>query len=527
MQGKTRKHGWLGHVAVALAYAVGYLLLREVTFSHWILYAGFRLAVLLLAPYRYWPALLVGEVAALATTGVACAGEYGWLWAAAFMVPPMALAMPIAHAFRKQGRLFPTRTTTDMNAVLLCTLLVSVLWSAMNLATLALMRVPPDGRVLQYGAVAGRYFLGNYLGALTFVPLALLAREELIGTRARRIWSRVSESRLAMESISLLVPALALLGWLAATVPGDVGETARVAMFLPVAWLSLRHGWRGAAVGGTAASIAVVLVMPALYDQDTLRAQVFVAFTITTMLLLGARIATLHVREGKERGDLRAALAMAQRNVSFGEMRLRQTSYALEQMGSSIQSTYNQLLGRLRHQLPGVDERNYYRQAAATEQQIYRLADTLYPLVWQERGLPAALREGSLPRALDEAGIGYWCDIGGSGLSELSKDVHMALYRLACDAIACACAKRNIRRITVRLRGRKSGARRWALLQVDSEVDEIGSRQVRWDSLMPMPGSCGADLGALRDRAGLFEGKARLRSTAHGERISLILWDPS
>ena len=48
---------WGRYLAVAGAYAACYELTRNVSFSHWMLPAGLRLACLLLVPRRYWPAL--------------------------------------------------------------------------------------------------------------------------------------------------------------------------------------------------------------------------------------------------------------------------------------------------------------------------------------------------------------------------------------------------------------------------------------------------------------------------------------
>lgn len=513
---------WLRHLAVAVGYAVGYSLLRPLSFSHWMLFDGLRLCVLILVPYRYWPALLVGEVVPLAFLSAKCLDTFGWMWSAAMVVPPMALAMPIVRFCREQKRLFPSRTITNMNVLLLCSLLASIVWTATDTATLMLADIPAG---YDYHGATARYFLGNYIGILAVVPLTLAVREALIGRSVKQVLGRMSESRLVLETASLLLPSLALLVWLASGVAGDASQAARMAMFLPVAWLSLRHGWRGAAVGGTAASVAVILTMPVKHDHDTVQAQAFIAFTITTMLMLGARIAALHQREEKERTDTRLVLAMAQRNVYLGELQLRQTSYALEQMSSAIQSSYTQLLARLRCLLPGTDERNYYRQAAVTQHQMYRLADSLYPLSWRDRGLPATLREGSIPRVLDEGGIAYWCDIKGNGVNDLSTSVQIALYRLAGEAIAYSCSKRNISRVNLRLRVGSFG-RRWAVLCVDSEVDYERLSRVRWDDILPALGGSGMGLGAIKDRAGVFEGKVRVRSHANRSRISLILFDP-
>ena len=517
---------WLRQVAVALAYALAYALLRQVSFSHWFPFAGLRFGALLFVPYRYWAALVVGEAIPLAYTGITCAGEYGWLWASFLMVPSMPFAMPIARWCRERRRLFPAQGAPNINVLLLSVLATSVIWMAMSLATVLAARGPDASTLPPLQEIAGLYFLGFYIGMLALVPLFILLREELLAGGTRRLWTRFSESRLAMEAVCLLLPSLALLVWLASDPASPDSQTAHIAMFLPVAWLALRHGWRGAAVGGTAASFAVVLAMPYHLDNNTLQAQVFVAFAITTMLMLGGQIAVLHEREERERADARLAFAVAQRNVYLGEMQLRQTSYVLEQMSGAIQASYTQLLGRLRCLLPATDERSYCRQAAVTQHQMYRLADSLYPLSWRERGLPAALREGSMPRALDEAGIAYWCETGGPKLDELSSSVHLALYRLACEAIAFACAKRNISGIRVRLRGGSFGGHRWALLCVESYVDYERLSRVRWDDLQPALGASGLGLGAIKDRAAVFGGKVRVRSLVEGSRVSIMLSDP-
>lgn len=519
---------WLRHLAVAAAYAAAFALLREISFSHWLLFSGLRLSALLLVPYRYWPALLVGEMAPLGYTSLVCLPELGWLWSLLILVPPIGLAMPVARFCRERLRLFPVKGEVDMGALLLCTLLVSLIWTAANMVVLMAARLPADYPSLSYPLLAGRWFLGNYLGVLTIVPLVLLVREDLAVTPWRQLWARLPENRLFLESVSLLLPSLALLVWLGLVATADMRQIARMAMFLPVVGLALRHGWRGAAVGGTAASIAVVLTMPAKYDHGTLLGQVFIAFTITTMLLLGARIAALLQRERQERVDARLALALAQRNVHLNELQLQQTSFALEQIRETVQSTYGQMMARLRHSLPSTDERNYHRQAVVAQEQMYRLADSLYPQVWRERGLPGALREGAMARMLGEAGIAYWCDFRGSGLGRLSSTVLIALYRLACEAVAYLCSRRNVSELRVRVRCGVSNGRCWAVLCIDSHANVERLGRIRWEELQPRLSRTtgGMGLEAIRDRAEIFEGKVHARPLRDGQRISILLVDP-
>ena len=76
MRRDGKEASWLQQAAVAVAYAIGFCVLREWSFSHWLLFVGLRLGALLLVPYRYWPALVVGELLPLAFSR-ACAALEG------------------------------------------------------------------------------------------------------------------------------------------------------------------------------------------------------------------------------------------------------------------------------------------------------------------------------------------------------------------------------------------------------------------------------------------------------------------
>lgn len=519
---------WLQQAAVAVAYAIGFCVLREWSFSHWLLFVGLRLGALLLVPYRYWPALVVGELLPLAQLSLDCLPDFGWLWSLLVLIPPIALAMPVAYLCRERLRLFTKGGEVDMGVLLLCTLLVSVVWTLSNTAVLLAARLPSDYPALHYPLLIGRWFLGNYLGALTVVPLVLIAYQECPRSPWRAWVSRLSRSPLFRAAIGLLLPSLLALVWLARVAPPELEQPARMAMFFPVVWLALRHGWRGAAVGGTAASIAVVLTMPARYDYGTLVAQVFIAFTISTMLLFGARMGALLRRERQGHEQARATLALAQRNVLIGEMQLQQASLALEQARESVQTTYGQLIGRLRHLLPDTDERGYHRQAVAAQEHMYFLADSLYPQVWRERGLVGALREGVLARLLGQAGIAYWCDFSGQSLGRLSPAVHLTVYRLSNEAVTFLCSRREVSEVHVRVRSGTRQGRRWVMLCIHGRGHDARLKRVRWEALLPRLTrlTSGLGLDALHDRARVFEGGLDMRRTGTASRIRIVLLDP-
>lgn len=514
------------HVAVALGYALGFMLLREVSFSHWVLFAGLRFCALLLAPYKYWPALVVGELGPAAYTSFSCIDVYGLAWSTLAAVPPIIFGMPLVWWGRSRLDVLSKNGSVNIRSLLLCTLAAAIVWSFFNLAVLSLAKLPANAPALAYSSILGRWFVGNFLGVLTIAPLVLSLRElsvrrsESAATRSVFDMGLLGTGGVVLASLA----ALALVGHFAAS--EGLRQSARMAMFLPVVWLALKHGWHGAAIGGTFASISVVATMPAIADTDTMQAQVFIAFAITTMLLLGERIASLDYNGRKEQQELLSAMVLAQKNMYMGEMHLRQTSEALEHVREAVQGTYGQLLARLQHLLPEQDETNYRKKAAVTQQQLFRLADSLNPVVWRSDGLAAALRQGSIARGLSECGVDYWCDIRDKGLECISDTLSIAAYRLACDAIFDLCKERPVSSISLALKtGRGSQGRRWLVASITAS--RLGDPKLLHSAGLALRlSSSGLGIEAVRDRVSTFSGRLKYRQLDDYARISIIMYDP-
>ncbi|MFC5740871.1 MASE1 domain-containing protein [Dyella tabacisoli] len=524
----------LRFLAVVAGYALSYSLFRSVSFSHWIPLAGLRLVWLMFLPYRYWPAVVLGEVLPLAYTSIQCLELYGTAWAAFNMLPPVMVVMPVVHWFRQRQpfldrKQIDGKQSVDIGAFLQCSLIVSIIWSGVFLLSVGLMHAPPGETPSVTSNLASRYLLGNFLGILAIAPLALMAWETLGTARPHTLLQQLSTSRLAMEFVFLTVPVIALLTWLGADAAGDARQVARIAMFIPVAALALRHGWHGAALGGFVASVGIILTMVAKRDPSVIQAQALMALAITSFLLLGSRIAAQNKREQASQIDSKRALEIAQQGFFLSEMRLRQASFALDHIGASVQEAHNQLLGQLRYLLPAVDSRNHYRQATANQQRIYRLADSMYPLAWRDRGLPAALRAGSIARTLDEIGISYQCEILGRGLSSMSPRLHAALYRAACEAVVYLVTQAHPNKVRMTIRGCESQNRRWVVLQVDGVDAHYAATNpatsIEWEWLAPRLGASGLGLDTIRDIALIYAGTLRVRSTEKRVKISLFLQD--
>lgn len=516
---------WFRRIGIAVSYGLLIFLARQVTIPHFLLLSGVHLTALLLTRYRDWPWLVLGEMGVLVPVSIQCASLWGIPWAIVNVIPGIVIMAPVVWAVRQRWPIMESRKALNMGALLGCALVLSFLMTAYNISTMLITKLP-DGYTLHFDKMAVEWVLGNYLGILAVTPTALFAHQLFTGARWRELGSRLLDNRTVLDSTFLVVPALLLLVWIGLESP-RVRQIAQVAMFLPIVWLAMRHGWQGAAIGGTASSLAVVALMPATYDQQTMQAEAIVAFAISSMLLLGARIGALHQHAEQERMDVRMAIALAQRNVHIGEMQLRTTSLALEQIRETVQASFSMMMGRLRHLQPTIEDRSYHRQALVAQDQLFRLADSLYPVSWRERGLPAALREGAIPRALDETGVGYWCDLRGP-LSRLSQTLHLVIYRLVVEVVADACARRNLSEVVVRVRCGEKAGRRWALVSMIFRDQAEASSNVRWDELLPrvMRSTSGMGWSGIRDRAMTFEGDAREHSLANGRRVSLLLLDP-
>lgn len=509
---------------VAAIYLIALFLFRQVSINHWIILTGFHLAVMLLVPYRYWPALFVADVARLAYVSFMCLDQFGPAWALVNLIPSIAYEAPIVWWFRERVRLFPSPGAVNMPAFVLCTLIVSLIATGITLGQIQLTPLPP-GYVLHYGELSARLILGNFMGVLTITPLALVLHQGWVSLQRNpgHRWHDAFDNRLFLESAFAVIPILGFLGWLGHA-DAHAREVSQMAMFIPVVIMAMRHGWKGAAVAGAMASIAIVLLMPATNDHGTLQAETLVALAISTMLLIGARLTVLDRRAAEKQFDMHMALALAQRNVHLGEAQMRATAQALDQVRDSVQAVFNLMLGRLRHLQPVVDDTGYRRHAHNAQEQLFRLTDTLHPTF--ERGVQGALMQGALPRLLHEAGVKYWCDLRGP-VSFFSKSLQMAVYRIVAEAIALACQGREVSEVLVKIR---CGLRRrpWLVVLIETRTNPAQAMHVRWDTLMPSLRSSATGLGfqAIEDRAATFEGRVHQRRLQQGRRLVVSLLEP-
>lgn len=384
--------------------------------------------------------------------------------------------------------------------------------------------------------VAFGYFLGNYLGALAIAPTAIAIYKWQTGRVPAAMETPLWRSRLAKDLLVGVLTPLLVLMVLVFSSQGDSMQVFRIAMFLPVVWLTLRHGWQGAAMGGTLASIAVTMTSSMVRDPAVIQAQAFIAFAITTLLMLGSRIAQQAQVNQSHHVDALRGFQLAQQGLYLEELRLRQAADALEHIGHNIRENHNRLLDRLRHVLPSNEERSYSRQVALAQHEMHRLANALYPRGWRERGVPATLREGPFAQAIHMAGATYDCELSGRGLSQLAPDVHMALYRLACEVLVHVLSRGPMQHIQLQLRGGHTRGRRWVVMRLvgkraatHAPMHDIGRGELAdseaWKQAMTLLGASGLGISSIRDRTHIYGGDVHLREAAQSVGVTLLLHD--
>ena len=519
---RVASHAGLLQLGIVIAYAVSVVLLKQVTASHWNLIAGLRVLCLLLVPSRYWPAMVIGETLPLIGLGWTYHDRFGTLWACSVVVPPMLLTAPVIAWCRRRMALF-VDGRVNIAALMTCVLAGAAVSTLVNSASFATMtfRADETPHPLTVHTVL-EFFLGGYLGVLTMVPAVF----------AWRSWSSRGAATLRklalVDCLKGVLPPLLLLIWLALSSHSEeVVGIARMAMFLPVAWLTLRLGWQGAAIGGLLASVAIELTMTVERDPAVMQAEALIAFAVSSLIMLGARMATRSAGDS-EGSESRRGFLLAQQGLYQEELRLRHVAESLDRLGQSMRDGQHRMMERLRPVLPASMEHTYARHLDLTQLEMQRLADALHPRAWREHGLAATFESGPLSKAASLVGAAYHCNLTGAGLNLLAPDVHMMLYRQACEVLVYMLAREPMKRIRVHIRGGSSHGRRWVVLRMTAvrSAPALRGRPVpEWRQLVALLGTNGQGMATVRERALIYGGVVHERESEQQLGVTLLLHD--
>jgi hypothetical protein len=480
-----------------------------------------------MVPYRYWGALLVGEAIPNAYEAWQCLGDFGPTWVAVRMIPEILFTMPIVWWCRSELNIFPTKHLVNIKTLLLCLLLVSVALSAYSYALISTLHIT-SGPFRLGPMLAGIYLVGNYAGLLTLVPWALIVRLDYrkgnFKERLERIWS----SKLLADALGIALPVIGFMAWFAAKSDLTQATLIEMAMFIPAAWLTVKHGWRAAALAGTMVIICNGLLQPDLpTTSNVVEITAGLCLAVSGLYALGAKVTAQNLRDERERVAAEQVQQMGRQHLMLSERRMRQAAERLEFVAGSLHITNAQVLDHMRRILPNIESHAFYKRAVLAHEQVYRLAESLHPSAWRDRGLPAALNE-TLARALDEAGVAYSCEIGGRGFMFLEPGVHSAIYRTACEAIVHVTANLSCSRVKLTVRAGETNQRRWVVVRVEGHLDanEVANAVYFTASRRDLAVKLGANLASvdeMRIHAQAFGGELHVRSTLDRTKVTALL----
>lgn len=506
-------------LALAAAYGLGWWLLWRMSELYWFLPAGLRFGVLLLAPYRYWPFVFLGE---WATFGLMNA-PLTWLGPLGFVLdtfPHVLVGAAVVRTLRGAWPRVRLEAPEDVVHLLVGALLAAVAVTAANALVLQVVDIQEEAP-LSYTLLT--YSLGDYLGIMLLLPLMILllhARPDAARLRA-----------LLRHVLLLLLPAIGLLYALADTEP-SLAQYARTLMLVPVVYFAFRHGVRGAALAMLAASIAVAAGAGMAHRADApAEAQMFLAVAGTASLLLGSAIEAL--RASGERLALQNArlegtnvrldqLAQSLREVARRNLRLEEEerrSLAAElhdELGQNLTAIQTRVkLAHERLHAAGLsDVATSINDILATMRRTVRsLLNTLRPSVLDEFGLYRALAEGPVRDMLGAAGVGYTAHLHGDP-TLIDDDTRTAIYRIAQEAATNTVRHARARNFNLRVRVGPHAGRTVVLL--DLSDDGVGLPDAP-----PVTGRYG--LQGMRDRVLALDGAMRIRSGPAGTRLRVLL----
>jgi two-component system sensor histidine kinase UhpB len=511
---------------LGLAYLAAWLLLSQGNAPYWILPAGLRFGALLLAPMRCWPWLIAAEWGGNAIDdGWLNHADVGWEAVVAGGMPDVLVVAGCIAAFRGTGLRPSLRHPEDAARLLAAALVAATAGTAADAALVLLMH--PAVHLDGMSGILGDELLGTYLGILLLTPvLILLFRERLRGHAL---------NRMLLDGLMVMLPSLVVL-LLLMQMGSPLSQFARILALAPVLYFAFRHGWRGAALSMLVASAAMA-VFSGLTTRlaEPAQAHLFLAVAGTATLMLGAAIDALrqsgeHLAlqnarlEGANRRLDQLARQLsdaARRNLRVEEDHRRYMAAELhDELGqnlTAIQTRVKLAQARLHEAGLGDVATSINDILGHMRAAVRRLLDSLRPTVLDEFGLARALEEGPIRDLLRSAGIVYRFDLHGD-LRPLDEDTCITIYRVAQEAATNAVRHAMAGEVRLHLRVGLRGSGYMVLLDIrDDGVGLPGNAQ---------PRRGGRGMQSMRDRVTALGGIFRIRASARGTRLHILLRGP-
>lgn len=535
---------------VCLVFGLAYFSLLQVSLYHWGFAAFVPFMAFWILPYRYWPWLVLTQIAVAISTGVLVSRVTGdadtqflghWPGPVQFalgtfvnpvtnMIGPWIMRRAGIDPF---GKVTP-RTLGWLHVAAIANFVPPVIKD--------IIYVTYEGRIGDvrhnirggYSALGSRddlqrlaefaisHLMGGFIGVMITVPLVLwwlgrkLEKHNALVLREAAFW--------------LLPMMAAYLACALATNGHDVAELLRLLLMSGVIVFSVRHGWRGAAISVFATSLAVAIEDHLLGGvRDPVWQQLFVAIVGAMALLFGSALDELRQRNKELDAASKYADALARNLQSAASRNVEAEERERKRLAAELHDEFGQSLvalqAQINHVLPLL-EQNAMRETAAAMQEttaslhrhIGTTLDSLRPPTLDALGLFGALDRGSLRTLAARAGVDYTVDLRGDArlLAGLGEAQRMAAYRIVQGALSNTIRHAAANQCRVRLRIDERGGALWLIVTVDD--DGCG----RVEALSARHGLTG-----LQDRVTALGGVFRMRNLPQGLRMHALLGEPA
>ncbi len=446
-------------LALGVSYCGAYLLLWSASFNQWFLPAGLRAACLFLVPYRYWPFLFAGDAAALLVLRVPKTDLYEPLWC---YLSPFLLVLCISIAVRAMR----TALKDDRNALvrrLPFLALGFAMWSSLCNLTLNFMLGGPRPPAALEKFV--QFMVGDFLGVLmVMIPCLLWLRRRHGMTDPRKL----------ARDILLAMIATITLYTVAISVPDtepSFKQFLMIGMVLPAVFLTVTHGWNGAAAGIFMVNLALSQTLDytgvaGYHDELVFFVQQGLSIAAVTLLTLGYRIAENYDKARHAGIAQNEALAVAQKSFLSSEQMLREHMLYMAQMQLGFDDERKDTVEWLRARGHAQAAMDLNTRGMSFRRMFDERAPALYPIRIEQEGLYAVLHA--------DAFTSFWGDgaevfLGYKGQPKhLSVDLQLAAYRCICHAMALL-SESEPSEYRIGMRVWETGARRGISISVTVE----------------------------------------------------------
>lgn len=512
---------WLRALLLFAAVGVSHGWLYEHSSFYWYLPGGLRFILLLLLPWRYWPAIICGEYYGRFTHD-GLSFPIAWIYEFWGKLSQPLSSLPVLWWLKRRWQVQDIEVPRGMWLLLLGIVLNGVANTAANFIFVWITPVLYTERNILNWVVTA--FVGATDVALVFTPAAAVA---LLGFgdlfRKPGVWRDLAAAA-GFVLLLLLVTGLGL----------DRGglrhDYLPLLMPLPMVYFAYRYGWRGA---------TLALLMLALAESINIRGGVFPGINSRNLLLLdlsgfmalllgsaidaqrsGKRQLARRNRELRELGiQLQKA---ARRNLLLEERQIKRVVGALhDELGQNLTALRTQLkLAEPELVKAGVAHvgKSLSGQVDRMRQSVRALMNGLRPAALDDLGLIAVLRTGPIAEFVEQAGVRYSFSLAGDGelVASLHPELATAVYRIAQECATNCVRHARARHLELRLLLTRHHGQLMVVLEVQD--DGIG--------LLPDKVTTGGGRGlqGIRDRVMAFEGVIHLKKLEErGTRIRVLL----